>query len=654
MRGTSRPFKPGTATSTAARGVSSSAIQNRQAPPDTQRNSTMEVLRSFDQSELDETTLGSTTYYTYGTSTMVSTRDEDTYDSYYSEDYTEDSETYYTGMDESTWDESVWDDTVQPGIEVSDDRSSLLREGPPESDARKKARNWLNVLRNGLRGKNGTDEGSTSTTKTANVRGRPVDVKMYAKMKREGSIPSREQFGGKSTAATIPTHASTNCNTSVATETTGGDPSISSVASPSSMALSLVDLDRIRKTRSLPRNRLTSIFHDDATVSTTDSDKKRRSATKSLRSIVSAAPKLETVPEIQPLASPPEKPATQASVSLGSISSYEETRETIATTALAVTVIGKSATVKQVTSKDGIEMTRESICSSKSTSTPPKSVATPKQQNTNSNKGLEPSGILASSVAVPSDASLSTEIVQDSSFPVCIISEAVNGGGDDDTKEESMSELQSGSAPDMVAMTPQRSNTTHKSLAKIEPVVETPKRTTSVHSPQGVDDFPEVEQEVPKAATMSEKFMEIFGCVCQPRTTPVKQKAVREVDISSIAMMGEIDDDCTVGDLTATTHEMRVNIHRFIRQLDQAEQDVLGDKLPELVQPTCDDTFVMTRVENYFEDYRSQPTPSLEAREFAIAIQTARSIAGSRLPSQYDHRELCGESMGQLSSGYEI
>ena len=83
--------------------MSSSAIQNRQAPLDTQRNSTMEVLRSFDQSELDETTLGSTTYYTYGTSTMFSTRDEDTYDSYYSEDYTEDSFTLYTCLVEASW-----------------------------------------------------------------------------------------------------------------------------------------------------------------------------------------------------------------------------------------------------------------------------------------------------------------------------------------------------------------------------------------------------------------------------------------------------------------------------------------------------------------------------------------------------------------------
>lgn len=210
----------------------------------------------------------------------------------------------------------------------------------------------------------------------------------------------------------------------------------------------------------------------------------------------------------------------------------------------------------------------------------------------------------------------------------------------DDVDDDTEDETEVVETPVKVISSPVDSVTTFEKSA----VGSTAEKSSA--SPTGVEDFPTTQKPNPLNAIQS--FMDFLACRIPKKGSNLRTetKAVIEVgdvsdipkDISSIPVIASRTME-SIGELTATTYEMKVNITRCMKELDIAEQEVFG-KLGKSgilgdqggIDPSA--SFHTVSGENYFEEYRFQPTPTEEAELAAQAKQTAMTMGPLRCPKE--------------------
>jgi hypothetical protein len=168
------------------------------------------------------------------------------------------------------------------------------------------------------------------------------------------------------------------------------------------------------------------------------------------------------------------------------------------------------------------------------------------------------------------------------------------------------------------------------------------KDNNSASSPKGLQDFPFLPSPEPKDFT--ESFMNLITCRYPNRHNSCNAPlgtSDREDYPLEISFIPIVSADSSIGGLAVTTYEMEVSIARSLRNLDLAEQEVVGKlaltrggKKPSSMHKggpvsnkdsTCHDT---ARTGNYLEEFVHEPLPSAEAVDIAQAKQTAKTIVG--------------------------
>jgi hypothetical protein len=161
-------------------------------------------------------------------------------------------------------------------------------------------------------------------------------------------------------------------------------------------------------------------------------------------------------------------------------------------------------------------------------------------------------------------------------------------------------------------------------------------RNNSGSSPKGLQDFPFLPSPEPK--DFPESFMDLITCRSPNGHNPCNAPQTED-EAMEISYIPIVPGDSSIGELTATTYEMKVNIARYMRNLDLAEQEVVGKLaltrgekpssmhkgVPGSHDSACHDT---VRNENYFEEYVHEPSPTTEAADIAQAKLTAKTMVG--------------------------
>jgi hypothetical protein len=146
-------------------------------------------------------------------------------------------------------------------------------------------------------------------------------------------------------------------------------------------------------------------------------------------------------------------------------------------------------------------------------------------------------------------------------------------------------------------------------------------------SPTGLQEFPFLPSPEPKNFT--ESFMDLI--TCRSPNAPLGTKEAEDEALKNSFIRIVPGDESSIGDFTATT---------YMLNLDLVEQEVVGKLAmtrgdggkktssiykggPGSNNSACHDT---VRIENYFEEYVQEPSPTTEAADIAQAKQTATTM----------------------------